>query len=79
MKIENRQNFKTHMRNTDVDHICKVYTVLKRSKYKPTPQRLKMIQGHINQPTDIDREAARNGDFDTRFESLYAETYVIKD
>lgn len=27
----------------------------------------------------MDSEAAQNGDFDTQFESLYAELYAIKD
>lgn len=42
-------------------------------------ERLKTIQEHINQLTDMDSEAVQNGDFDTQFESLYAEMYAIKD
>ena len=42
-------------------------------------ERLKTIQEHINQLTDMDSEAAQSGDFDTQFEILYAEMYAIKD
>ena len=42
-------------------------------------ERLKAIQAHIEQLTNMDSEAAQNGDFDAQFESLYAEMYTIKD
>lgn len=42
-------------------------------------ERLKTIQEHINQLTDMDSKAAQSGDFDTQFEILYAEMYAIKD
>ncbi len=42
-------------------------------------ERLKAIQMRIDQLTNMDSEAAQNGDFDAQFESLYAEMYAIKD
>ena len=42
-------------------------------------ERLKAIQAHIEQLTNMDSEAAQNGDFDAQCESLYAEMYTIKD
>ena len=41
--------------------------------------RLRAIQKRIDELTELDSEAAQNGDFDAQFESLYAQLYAIKD
>lgn len=74
---------KAKMENADVDRIRRHIEMYKNSQNTSyilaKQERLKTIQEHINQLTDMDSEAAQNGDFDTQFESLYAEMYVIKD
>ena len=50
-----------------------------RSEILQKQERLKAIQVRIDALTDMDSEAAQNGDFDTQFENLYAEMYAIKD
>lgn len=74
---------KAHMENTDVDRICRHIKMYQHSQdtsgILAKQERLKTVQEHINQLTDMDSEAAQNGDFDTQFESLYAEMYAIKD
>lgn len=74
---------KAQMENADVDRIRRHIEIYQNSQDTSSTltkqERLKMIQEHINQLTDMDSEAAQNGDFDTQFESLYAEMYAIKD
>lgn len=74
---------KAHMENTNVDRICRHIEIYQNSQDTSSilakQERLKTIQEHINQLTDMDSEAAQNGDFDKQFESLYAEMYAIKD
>lgn len=74
---------KAHMENTDVDRICRHIKMYQHSQDTSSilakQERLKTIQERINKLTDMDSEAAQNGDFDTQFESLYAEMYAIKD
>lgn len=41
--------------------------------------RLNELKQSIEQLTNIDNEAAQNGDFDSQFEQLYAEMYNLKD
>ena len=74
---------KAHMEHTDVDRICRHIEMYQCSQDTSSilakQERLKTVQEHINQLTDMDSEAAQNGDFDAQFESLYAEMYAIKD
>lgn len=74
---------KAHMENTDVDRICRHIEMYQCSQDTSSilakQERLKTVQEHINKLTDMDSEAAQNGDFDAQFESLYAEMYAIKD
>lgn len=42
-------------------------------------ERLKSLQARIDRLTDMDSDAAQNGEFDTEFEALYTEMYAIKD
>lgn len=74
---------KAHMENTDVDRIRNHIKLYKSrqdtSSILAKQERLKAIQEHINQLTNMDSEAAQNGDFDAQFENLYAEMYAIKD
>lgn len=74
---------KAQMENADADRIRRHIEMYKNSQNTSyilaKQERLKTIQEHINQLTDMYSEAAQNGDFDTQFESLYAEMYVIKD
>ncbi len=74
---------KAHMENTDVDRICRHIEIYQNSQDTSSilvkQERLKTIQERINKLTDMDSEAAQNGDFDAQFESLYAEMYAIKD
>ena len=71
------------MENADVDRIRRHMELYKNNQdtsgILAKQERLKTIQEHINQLTDMDSEAAKNGDFDKQFESLYAEMYAIKD
>lgn len=71
------------MENADINRIhshIKMYQNRQdTSSILAKQERLKTIQEHINQLTDMDSEAAQNGDFDAQFESLYAEMYAIKD
>lgn len=41
--------------------------------------RLNELKQSIEQLTNIDNEAAQNGDFDRQFEILYSEMYALKD
>ncbi len=41
--------------------------------------RLKALQNRISELTDMNSEAAQNGDFDEQFERLFAEMYALKD
>ena len=74
---------KAQMEKADVARIRKHIEIYQNSQDTSSilakQERLKTIQEHINQLTDMDSEAARNGDFDAQFESLYAEMYAIKD
>lgn len=74
---------KAKMENADVDRIRRHIEMYKNSQNTSyilaKQERLKTIQEHINQLTDMDSEAAQNGDFDKQFESLYTEMYAIKD
>lgn len=74
---------KAHMENADVDRICRHIEMYQHNQDTSSifhkQERLKTIQERINKLTDMDSEAAQNGDFDTQFESLYAELYAIKD
>ena len=74
---------KAHLEIVDIDRIRKHIEMYQNSQDTSSTlakqERLKTIQEHINQLTDMDSEAAQNGDFDTQFESLYAEMYAIKD
>lgn len=74
---------KAQMENADVDRIRNHIKLYKSrqdtSSILAKQERLKAIQEHINQLTNMDSEAAQNGDFDAQFESLYAEMYAIKD
>ncbi len=74
---------KAHMENADVDRICRHIEMYQHNQDTSSifhkQERLKTIQERINKLTDMDSEAAQNGDFDTQFESLYAEMYAIKD
>ena len=74
---------KAQMENADVDRICRHIKMYQHSQDTSSilakQERLKAIQEHINQLTDMDSEAAQNGDFDTEFENLYTEMYAIKD
>ncbi len=71
------------MENADVARIRRHIEIYQNSQDTNSilakQERLKTIQEHINQLTDMDSEAAQNGDFDTQFESLYTEMYAIKD
>lgn len=74
---------KAQMEKADVDRICRHIKMYQHNQDTSSifqkQERLKTIQEHINQLTDMDSEAVQNGDFDTQFESLYAEMYAIKD
>lgn len=74
---------KAQMEKADVARIRKHIEIYQNSQdtsgILAKQERLKTIQEHINQLTDMDSEAAQNGDFDAQFESLYAEMYAIKD
>ncbi len=74
---------KAQMENADVARIRRHIEIYQNSQDTNSilakQERLKTIQEHINQLTDMDSEAAQNGDFDTQFESLYTEMYAIKD
>ena len=74
---------KAQMEKADVDRIRRHIELYKNNQdtsgILAKQERLKTIQEHINQLTDMDSEAAQNGDFDKQFESLYAEMYAIKD
>lgn len=74
---------KAQMENADADRIRNHIKLYKSrqdtSSILAKQERLKAIQEHINQLTNMDSEAAQNGDFDAQFESLYAEMYAIKD
>lgn len=74
---------KAQIENADVDRIrnhIELYKISQdTSSILAKQERLKAIQEHINQLTDMDSEAAQNGNFDTEFENLYAEMYAIKD
>lgn len=74
---------KAQMEKADVARIRKHIEMYQNSQDTSSilakQERLKTIQEHINQLTNMDSEAAQNGDFDTQFESLYAEMYAIKD
>lgn len=74
---------KAHMENADIGRIRSHIELYQNSQDTSSilakQERLKAIQEHINQLTDMDSEAAQNGDFDTQFENLYAEMYAIKD
>lgn len=74
---------KAQMENADIGRICRHIKMYQHSQDTSSilakQERLKAIQEHINQLTDMDSEAAQNGDFDTEFENLYAEMYAIKD
>lgn len=74
---------KAQMEKADVARIRKHIEIYQNSQDTSSilakQERLKTIQEHINQLTNMDSEAAQNGDFDAQFESLYAEMYAIKD
>lgn len=74
---------KAQMEKADVARIRRHIEIYQNSQDTSSilakQERLKTIQEHINQLTDMDSEAAQNGDFDAQFESLYAEMYAIKD
>lgn len=74
---------KAQMEKADVARILRHIKIYQNSQDTSNilakQERLKTIQEHINRLTDMDSEAAQNGDFDTQFESLYAELYAIKD
>lgn len=74
---------KAQMENADADRIRNHIKLYKSrqdtSSILAKQERLKAIQEHINQLTNMDSEAAQNGDFDAQFENLYAEMYAIKD
>lgn len=74
---------KAQMENADVARIRKHIEMYQSSQDTSSilakQERLKTIREHINQLTDMDSEAAQNGDFDAQFKSLYAEMYAIKD
>lgn len=74
---------KAQMENADVARIRRHIEIYQNSQDTSSilakQERLKTIQEHINQLTNMDSEAAQNGDFDTQFENLYAEMYAIKD
>ncbi len=74
---------KAQMEKADVARIRRHIEIYQNSQDTSSilakQERLKTIQEHINQLTNMDSEAAQNGDFDTQFENLYAEMYAIKD
>lgn len=74
---------KAQMEKADVARIRRHIEIYQNSQDTSSilakQERLKTIQEHINQLTNMDSEAAQNGDFDAQFESLYAEMYAIKD
>lgn len=74
---------KAQMEKADVARIRRHIEIYQNSQDTSSilakQERLKTIQEHINQLTDMDSEAAQSGDFDTQFEILYAEMYAIKD
>lgn len=74
---------KAQMENDGIDQIRRHIELYQSrqdvSSILAKQERLRAIQAHIDQLTDMDSEAAQNGDFDAQFESLYAEMYAIKD
>lgn len=74
---------KAQMEKADVARIRRHIEIYQNSQDTSSilakQERLKTIQEHINQLTDMDSEVAQSGDFDTQFEILYAEMYAIKD
>lgn len=74
---------KAQMENADINRIRRHIEMYQCSQDTSSilakQERLKTVQEHINKLTDMDSEAAQNGDFDAQFESLYAEMYAIKD
>ncbi len=74
---------KAQMENDGIDQIRRHIELYQSrqdvSSILAKQERLRAIQAHIDQLTDMDSEAAQNGDFDAQFESLYAEMYIIKD
>lgn len=73
---------KAQMEKADVARIRRHIEIYQNSQDTSSilakQERLKTIQEHINQLTDMDSKAAQSGDFDTQFEILYAEMYAIK-
>ncbi|MGN0498392.1 MAG: recombinase family protein [Acutalibacteraceae bacterium] len=74
---------KAHMESASIERIRRHIELYQSSQDMSSilakQERLKAIQAHIEQLTNMDSEAAQNGDFDAQFESLYAEMYTIKD
>lgn len=74
---------KAQMENADINrirsHIEQYQSNQDMGDIHQKQERLKAIQERIDQLTNIDSEAAQNGDFDAQFESLYTEMYAIKD
>lgn len=74
---------KAQMENADINrirsHIEQYQSNQDMGDIHQKQERLKAIQERIDQLTNMDSEAAQNGDFDAQFESLYTEKYAIKD
>lgn len=74
---------KAKSEGVDVSRICthlKIYqTQQDSSSIIAKKNRLNELKQSIEQLTNIDNEAAQNGDFDNQFEQLYTEMYNLKD
>ena len=70
---------KAQMENADINrirsHIEQYQSNQDMGDIHQKQERLKAIQERIDQLTNMDSEAAQNGDFDAQFESLYTEKY----
>ena len=74
---------KAQMENADINrirsHIEQYQSNQDMGDILQKQEQLRSIQERIDQLTNMDSEAAKNGDFDAQFESLYTEMYAIKD
>ena len=74
---------KAQTEGADIQRICEHIEIYEarqnNSATQAKQEQLREIKQKIEELTDMDGEAAQNGDFDEMFASLYAEMYAIKD
>ena len=74
---------KAQSEGADIQRICEhieIYEARRdNSAIQAKQEQLRELKRRIEELTDMDSEAAQNGDFDEMFASLYAEMYAIMD